>query len=905
LLHEGSGSAAVNAFVEVVFDNSDHRFSLEHSDEVVLRRTVGSKKDEFFLQRKRATKQEVQSLLEGAGFSKSNPYFMVQQGKIQTICLMSDPQRLALLEQVAGTTLYEDKKAESLVKMQENSQSVEKINSILQDIDTRLDELQGEKEELVLYQTADRTRKALEYTLYDKELKKARHSLDHLEHARMDHLQDSARLHESARTIHEHIQNAVASLGVKSQSLRRNRKALEHVEQDKLKALTLKTQLDLNCQELQEQIASGKETLARTEQELTKANQQIDMAQNSLKEKANQLQDSQSQLEHLLQEKDQASRKADALYAKQGRGKQYNTKEERDEFLKRQIQDLSQAQSEKRQQLQHQQDSLANLRRFTKTSQEQIVSLKTQVTQKQESLQGIRKALEEKQKNLHNLMDARKHSWRKSEELHEQTKERRITMQTAMQTVRKSMPRATAMGLKALQRIVQEQNLGPNQYFGMVLENLRLKDPKYATAVEVAAQNALFHVIVDTDATAAKLMEQLETKKLGRVTFMPLNRLRVNHNTKYPQNSNEVTCLLDMCISYDSKVEKAMQHVFDKKLLAKTAEIASQWSSRVHMDCITLDGDLCSRKGALTGGYLDQAKSRLRAYQEQRQAQVAFETVEREFQKMDSTAKQNEHDVTNASQETARLESKQSQLARAVTSLEQSLQQEEHKSVQHEKSSQNIQSSIIPPMEREIAALEGDIQRLQEEIGTELTSTLSQQDRVVLQELKQTIKTLSKKTSSQSEQVEELRSETQKLESLLQDNLLKRRQELTQVFRDEDDAGFLNTTSSSILETKRALLEDKRQQYSDANQDVNQLSQQAEQLKEMEESLKQEMIAAKQELDLLKAKDDKNLKLLDEANLESEKLMSKVCNILYNTCGNNFVPHDFRSPFVRFQNRNL
>ena len=66
----------MNAFVEVVFDNSDNRFSLENSDEVVLRRTVGSKKDEFFLQRKRATKQEISSLLEGAGFSKSNPYFM-------------------------------------------------------------------------------------------------------------------------------------------------------------------------------------------------------------------------------------------------------------------------------------------------------------------------------------------------------------------------------------------------------------------------------------------------------------------------------------------------------------------------------------------------------------------------------------------------------------------------------------------------------------------------------------------------------------------------------------------------------------------------------------------------------------------------------------------------------------
>lgn len=65
MLHEGSGSTAVNAFVEIVFDNSDNRFSLENSDEVVLRRTIGHKKDEFFLQRKRANKTEIMSLLEG------------------------------------------------------------------------------------------------------------------------------------------------------------------------------------------------------------------------------------------------------------------------------------------------------------------------------------------------------------------------------------------------------------------------------------------------------------------------------------------------------------------------------------------------------------------------------------------------------------------------------------------------------------------------------------------------------------------------------------------------------------------------------------------------------------------------------------------------------------------------
>jgi hypothetical protein len=64
---------------------------------VILRRTVGVKKDEFFLNRKRIQKSEVVSLLESAGFSKSNPYYIVQQGKVSNLCVMKDKDRLTTM----------------------------------------------------------------------------------------------------------------------------------------------------------------------------------------------------------------------------------------------------------------------------------------------------------------------------------------------------------------------------------------------------------------------------------------------------------------------------------------------------------------------------------------------------------------------------------------------------------------------------------------------------------------------------------------------------------------------------------------------------------------------------------------------------------------------------------------
>ena len=96
LLHEGAGHAVMSAYVEIVFCNKDRRMPVER-DEVRLRRNIGLKKDEYYLDKKHASKTEIVNLLESAGFSRTNPYYCVQQGRITKMATMSDKERLELL----------------------------------------------------------------------------------------------------------------------------------------------------------------------------------------------------------------------------------------------------------------------------------------------------------------------------------------------------------------------------------------------------------------------------------------------------------------------------------------------------------------------------------------------------------------------------------------------------------------------------------------------------------------------------------------------------------------------------------------------------------------------------------------------------------------------------------------
>lgn len=57
------------------------------STEVRLRRAIGVSKADYYINGKHISADDVMNLLESAGFSRSNPYYIVQQGKVDTMIM--------------------------------------------------------------------------------------------------------------------------------------------------------------------------------------------------------------------------------------------------------------------------------------------------------------------------------------------------------------------------------------------------------------------------------------------------------------------------------------------------------------------------------------------------------------------------------------------------------------------------------------------------------------------------------------------------------------------------------------------------------------------------------------------------------------------------------------------------
>uniref|UniRef100_A0A2P2MIB8 Uncharacterized protein MANES_06G005500 n=1 Tax=Rhizophora mucronata TaxID=61149 RepID=A0A2P2MIB8_RHIMU len=339
LLHEGAGHQVLSAFVEIVFDNYDNRIPVD-KEEVRLRRTIGLKKDEYFLDGKHITKTEVMNLLESAGFSRSNPYYVVQQGKIASLTLMKDSERLDLLKEIGGTRVYEERRRESLKIMQETGNKRKQIIQVVQYLDERLKELDEEKEELRKYQQLDKQRKSLEYTIYDKELHDARQKLAELEEARNKVSETSAKKYNSVLDAHERSKELDDEIKHLTKQVQVKSKDREAAERQQVEAMKRQTELDLDLKDLEERISGN-------DQAKEDANNQLDLLRIEIQKSLEELDQISPEYEkQVMNEKEitkgimEREKQLSILYQKQGRATQFSSRAARDRWLQREIDDL-------------------------------------------------------------------------------------------------------------------------------------------------------------------------------------------------------------------------------------------------------------------------------------------------------------------------------------------------------------------------------------------------------------------------------------------------------------------------------------------------------------------------------------------------------------------------------------
>lgn len=318
------------------------QFSLQiDKDEIFLRRVIGAKKDQYFLNKKVVPRSEVVNLLESAGFSNSNPYYIVKQGKINQMATAPDAHRLKLLREVAGTRVYDERKEESMNILRETEGKVEKITEFLQTIEDRLKTLEEEKEELKEYQKWDKSRRTLEYIIHETELKETRKALDELDGQRKSSGDKQKQFNIEVQKAQEKIKGFQKSLkdAKKEVAAAKDDKSLLNHEQQSL--LREKTKLDLTIVDLTDEVQGDNKSKERAEHELERLKVTIEEKEKELNEVRPKYDAMKRKEEECSRELSLKEQKRKELYAKQGRHSQFSSREDRDKWIQNELKSLS------------------------------------------------------------------------------------------------------------------------------------------------------------------------------------------------------------------------------------------------------------------------------------------------------------------------------------------------------------------------------------------------------------------------------------------------------------------------------------------------------------------------------------------------------------------------------------
>lgn len=635
LVYKNGQAGITKALVSITFDNSDKKQSplgFEIHDEItVTRQVVIGGRNKYLINGVNANNTRVYDLFCSVGLNVNNPHFLIMQGRITKVMNMKPPEILSMIEEAAGTRMYEYKKQNAQRTIEKKEAKLREIKTILEEeITPTIQKLKEERSSYLEYQkllreiehlsrlyiayqfllaedTKERSAEALkemqdkikklqeEVSENDKKIKALSHEIEELEKRKDKEVGGILRSLEDALTEAQRV-------NTKSQSAFDFKKKNLASEENKRK-------------ELEKNMVEDSKTLAAKEKEVKKITDGLSALQEASNKDAEALAVAQQHFNAVSAGLSSNEDGAEATLA----GQMMACKNE-----------ISKTQTEAKQaqmKLKHAQQEL-------KTKQTEIKKMDSGYRKDQEALEAVKKLKEKLETEMKRL----NYEENKEESLLERRRQLSRDISRLKETEEALLARFP--NLRFAYRD-PEKNWNRNCVKGLVASLISVKDSSATTALELVAGDRLYNVVVDTEVTGKKLLEKGELKR--RYTIIPLNKissrciapetLRIAQNLVGPNNVHVALSLVE----YKPELQKAMEFVFGMTFVCDNMDNAKKvaFDKRIMTRTVTLGGDVFDPHGTLSGGARSQAASILMKFQELKDVQDELRTKENELRALE------------------------------------------------------------------------------------------------------------------------------------------------------------------------------------------------------------------------------------------------------------------------------
>ncbi len=587
------------ASVSITMDNSDHKLPIEFDEVTVTRRVYRSGESEYRINGSACRLKDINELFYDTGIGKEG-YSIIGQGQIDKILSGKPEERRELFDEAVGIVKFKRRKAAAQKKLEDERQNLVRVNDILSELTRQLTPLEKQAETAKIYLKKRDELKVLDVNMFLLEMEESRTELAALEEklaiSERD-LKENSQKYESIRIEYDRLEEKIGGLDgqIDSERARNN--------ENQLKRQQLAGQMEVLREQIRSVETSRKNQLERLEtieKDLTERKKELEASRlelNGLKEERKQAQEEEEEtsvendaieasISHLNREiegdKSEIIRILNQRASTKGKIQRYDTMMEQNQIRRAEVsQRLLRLRSEENEQ----EDSLKEMQEKYETVSEKIEDLTEESRTYEEAVEKIRRELVRQNQQAEQGQTA----------FHREA--------SRLESLKNITERYDGYG-NSIRRCMEQKSREPG-LLGVVADLIKV-EKAYEIAIETALGGSIQNIVTSDEDTAKRMIDFLKKNKFGRATFLPLTSvgLRGGFTDNGALKEPGVIGLASTLVQADQQYEGLVRYLLGRVVVADTIDHAVALARKYHysLRIVTLEGELLSPGGSMTGG---------------------------------------------------------------------------------------------------------------------------------------------------------------------------------------------------------------------------------------------------------------------------------------------------------------
>ena len=587
------------AYVAITLDNSDHQLAIDYDQVTVSRRLYRSGESEYMINGSACRLKDINELFYDTGIGKEG-YSIIGQGQIDKILSGKPEERRELFDEAAGIVKFKRRKAIAQKKLEDEEANLVRVRDILAELEKQVGPLERQSKAAREYLKLKEQLKICDANQFLMENGQIREQLAQTEEKKKiltEDLETSKGQEEELKREYDRLEEKISKT---EGEISFGREALNQ-------ETVLKGNLEGRINVLKEQI----HTEEINQEHLESRRQAIC---SDLETREGQLRDYGAQRGELeVQGAQVADRNEEARKRLESRDVAIRLLEQQTQEEKSQIIGAlnEKAGLNARQQRYEAMLEQVNLRR-SEVSQK-LLKYKSDESVQEEQIQKEQAALSEVEENLKETRTAITQT--ETELAAGEEEQRRLnvrlnhiqqeyhTSYTKLESLRNLAERYEGYG-GSIRRVMEVRD----RIHGIhgVVADLIAVEQKYETAIETALGGSIQNIVTDSEETAKRLIEYLKKNRYGRATFLPLTSVKNRQGFRQKEVLKEpgVLGLASQLVETKDIYRELIGHLLGRVVVADTIDhaIALARKYRYSLRIVTLEGELLSAGGSMTGG---------------------------------------------------------------------------------------------------------------------------------------------------------------------------------------------------------------------------------------------------------------------------------------------------------------